>query len=30
MFYNNFDQVYGEDRWGMVGRLVIPFAKIVV
>lgn len=20
MFYNNFDKVHGEDRWGMVGK----------
>lgn len=27
MFYNNFDQVYGEDRWGMVGKVGDPFRE---
>lgn len=27
MFYNNFDNVHGEDRWGMVGKTGDPFRE---
>ena len=27
MFYNNYDQVQGEDRWGLVGQVGDPFRE---
>lgn len=27
MFYNNFDNVHGEDRYGMVGKTGDPFRE---
>ena len=30
MFYNNFDNVHGEDPWGMVGRTGDKFREDVV
>ena len=27
MFYNNYDGVHGEDRWGMVGKVGDPFRE---
>ncbi|MBB1078442.1 hypothetical protein H5S09_01115 [Limosilactobacillus sp. STM2_1] len=27
MFYNNYDNVHGEDRWGMVGKTGDPFRE---
>lgn len=27
MFYNNFDNIHGEDRWGMVGKTGDPFRE---
>ena len=27
MFYQNYDEVHGEDRWGMVGKVGDPFRE---
>lgn len=27
MFYNNYDDVHGEDRWGLVGQVGDPFRE---
>ena len=27
MFYQNYDEVHGEDRWGMVGKAGDPFRE---